>query len=148
MSNELTKLSPESLAVIETYIENEFDMSATAAALKKPKEEVASHIATRQAKKYLDTLFREYGYMNRFKLFNIMDRIIDKKLEEAEELDFYTNKDILDVLERLHKMRIEELKLIQKEDEDSSSSGNKTQVNVNNNWGDLMNQLLGPKQVN
>ena len=78
--------------------------------------------------------FLDTGYRNRFKLSETLDLLIEKKLEEAEETQIYSNKDMADLLAMAHKMRIEELKA-QTEMEKAKAQTVKTQVNIQDNSG-------------
>ena len=60
--------------------------------------------------------------------------LIEKKLEEADETEIYTTKDMADLLQMAHKMRIEELKA-QTEMEKAKAQTIKTQVNIQDNSG-------------
>ena len=90
------------------------------------------------------------GYRNRFKLANALDDIIERKLEEAEESQIYTNKDLADLLQMAHKMRMDEIKaMAELEKAKSSSIKNQTNVQINSempfgqgNYGKLMEKLL------
>ena len=90
------------------------------------------------------------GYRNRFKLAETLDKLIDQKLEEAEETEMYSNKDLADLLQLAHKMRMDEIKA-QTELEKANTSSVKTQNNVminsevpfgQGNYGALMDKLL------
>ena len=61
-------------------------------------------------KNYIDTVFLDTGYRNRFKIASTLDNIIEQKLEEAEESQIYTSKDLADLLQMAHKMRMDEIK--------------------------------------
>ena len=76
--------------------------------------------------------------------------MIDKKLEEADETEIYTNKDMADLLALAHKMRMEEMKA-QTELEKAKASTIKNQVNIQDNsgipfgqgnYGNLLKKLL------
>lgn len=60
--------------------------------------------------------------------------LIEKKLEESEETEIYTNKDMADLLQMAHKMRIDEIKA-QTDLEKAKSQTVKTQVNIQDNSG-------------
>jgi phage terminase small subunit len=95
---------------------------------------VAEVLNKREIKQYIDTVFLDTGYRNRFKLSETLDLLIEKKLEEAEETQIYTNKDMADLLAMAHKMRIEELKA-QTEMEKAKALTVRTQVNIQDNSG-------------
>ena len=79
----------------------------------------------------------------------ILDDIIEQKLKEAEESEVFTNKDIVDLLQMAHKIRMEEIKA-QTEIEKAKASSIKSQTNVQinadgfgqGNYGELMKKLL------
>ena len=82
-----------------------------------------------------------------------LDLLIEKKLEEADETEIYTNKDMADLLALAHKMRIEEMKA-QTELEKAKSGNIKNQVNIQDNsgvpfgqgnYGQLLKKLLKEK---
>ena len=79
-----------------------------------------------------------------------LDKLIDQKLEEAEESEIYTNKDLADLLMMQHKIRMDEMKA-QTEFEKAKGGSIKTQNNVQintevpfgqGNYGTLMKKLL------
>jgi phage terminase small subunit len=95
---------------------------------------VAEVLNKREIKQYIDTVFLDTGYRNRFKLSETLDLLIEKKLEEAEETQIYTNKDMADLIQLAHKMRMEEIKA-QTEMEKAKAMTVKTQVNIQDNSG-------------
>ena len=104
----------------------------------------------REIKQYIDTVFLDTGYRNRFKISETLDMLIEKKLEESEETEIYTNKDMADLLQMAHKMRIEEMKA-QTELKKAEAQYVKNQVNIQHNselpfgqgnYGELIKKLL------
>ena len=79
---------------------------------------------------------------------------LDKKIEEAEESQIYTNKDLADLVGMAHKIRMDELKA-QTELEKAKAANIKSQTNVQinsgelpfgqGNYGELMKKLLKEK---
>ena len=90
------------------------------------------------------------GYRNRFKLASALDDLIEHKLEEAEESQVYTNKDLADLYSMAHKMRMDELKaMAELEKAKATNVKNQTNVQINSempfgqgNYGKLMEKLL------
>jgi hypothetical protein len=75
-------------------------------------------------------------------------------MEELEEAEIGSSKDILDILTMAHKMRMEELKAIIEYEKLGQKTEIKNQTNVQinegmgeGNYGRLMKQLLGDKDV-
>ena len=132
-TNIVTKMSPEGLEIANSYLEHG-SIPAVCDTLGDTENEVAEVLNKREIRQYIDTVFLDTGYRNRFKLSETLDLLIEKKLEEAEETQIYSNKDMADLLAMAHKMRIEELKA-QTEMEKAKAQTVKTQVNIQDNSG-------------
>jgi 16S rRNA G966 N2-methylase RsmD len=134
MSKEIaTKMSPEGLEIANSYLEHG-NIPAVCRTLGVSENEVSDALNKREIKQYIDTVFLDTGYRNRFKLSETLDMLIEKKLEEAEETQIYTSKDMADLVQMAHKMRIEEIKA-QTEMEKAKAQTVKTQVNIQDNSG-------------
>ena len=134
MSKEIaTKMSPEGLEIANSYLEHG-SIPAVASKLRVSQHEVTDILNKREIKQYIDTVFLDTGYRNRFKLSETLDMLIEKKLEESEETQMYTNKDMADLIQMAHKMRMEEIKA-QTEMEKAKAQTVKTQVNIQDNSG-------------
>ena len=134
MSKEIaTKMSPEGLEIANSYLEHG-NIPAVCRKLGVSENEVSDTLNKREIKQYIDTVFLDTGYRNRFKLSETLDMLIEKKLEESEETQIYTNKDMADLIQMAHKMRMEEIKA-QTEMEKAKAQTVKTQVNIQDNSG-------------
>ena len=134
MSKEIaTKMSPEGLEIANSYLEHG-SIPAVASKLRVSQHEVTDILNKREVKQYIDTVYLDTGYRNRFKLADTLDMLIEKKLEESEETQMYTNKDMADLIQMAHKMRMEEIKA-QTEMEKAKAQTVKTQVNIQDNSG-------------
>lgn len=134
-SDESYALSPEALEFTEVYLQT-LDVDQTAKALEISKEQAVSILNKREVKRFIDTVFMEQGYMNRFKLMGILDEVINSKLEEARETEVYSNKDLLEVLTLAHKIQMDHAK-----NHREAAPGKQTNVQVNN-YGDNLGSLL------
>ena len=153
MKNEIsTRISPEGLEVANAYLELG-NIQAVCVRLKLDEGECSEILAKREVKGYIDQVYLDTGYRNRFKLATALDDIIDRKMEEAEESEIYSNKDLADLLQMAHKMRMDEIKA-QAELEKAKSQNVKNQINIQNNgevpfgqgnYGELMKKLLKDK---
>ncbi len=154
MSKEITtRMSPEGLEIANKYLTSG-SVEDVSSELNVSKDIVVSTLAKREVKQYIDTVYMDIGYRNRFKLGQTLDTIIDKKMEEAEESEMYSNKDIADLLNLAHKIRMDELKA-QTELEKAKAGNIRTQNNVQvisdqpfgqGNYGKLMDKLLKNKE--
>ncbi len=142
-------ISPEGLEIANTYLKTT-SVEETASSLGVTQDEVSTYLNQREVKKYVDTVFLDVGYRNRFRLAATLDDIIEKKLEELDEADMTSNKDIAELLQMAHKMRVDEMKM-QTDAVKAEQSGIKTQTNVQindnssfgeGNYGELMKKLL------
>jgi hypothetical protein len=153
MKNEIsTRISPEGLEVANAYLELG-NIQAVCVRLKLDEGECSEILAKREVKGYIDQVYLDTGYRNRFKLAEALDDLIDRKMEEAEESEIYSNKDLADLLQMAHKMRMDEIKA-QAELEKAKASNIKSQTNVQingevpfgqGNYGELMKKLLKEK---
>lgn len=141
-------VSPEALEIANAYLSTQ-SIEKTALDLGITSDQVSEVLARKEVRTYIDNIFLDSGFNNRFKMRKIMDAIITKKLEELDEADVGSTKDIADLLALSHKMTMEQLdRQIQLE---KIQQGNvKTQVNmqVNEYGGDtkyssLISKLLG-----
>ncbi len=136
------KISPEHLHFAQTYLSS-LSLSETAKTLG-ISDAVASELYnTREVRKFIDTAFLQQGYLHKFKLVGLLERVIESKLAEAEETEVFTNKDLLDVVALLHKIHMDHEKM-------SIEKGPSKQTNVQvNNYGEnlssLINQLVTGK---
>jgi hypothetical protein len=135
-------ISPEAFDIANAFL-TYGSIENTAEQLMLSKEEVARVLETPEVTRYIDSIYLDRGYRNREKLGSVLDKIIDAKLEEALETGIYTSKDLLEVLQLAHKMRMDELKMTK----DITVPGVAVQVNNqfggDTNYGRLMEKLIG-----
>ena len=150
MKNEIvTKMSPEGLEIANAYLELG-NLRAVCTRLGIDENTVQEYLGKREIKQYIDQVYLDTGYRNRFKLANTLDDLIDRKLEEADESQIYTNKDLADLIQMAHKMRMDEIKaMAELEKAKASNIKNQTNVQINSelpfgqgNYGKLMEKLL------
>jgi hypothetical protein len=148
---EVVEISPESLEIANCYLQMQ-DQQQVAQELDIPVQLVAQTLNRRDVKAYIDQVFFDVGFNNRFKMRAAMDAIIRKKFQELEEADIGSNKDITEILALSHKMTMEQLDR-QIELEKVKNSQIKSQVNVQINdqggpggdgtrYGRLIQQLV------
>ena len=148
-----TRISPEGLEIANAYLELG-NIPAVCARLSIDEAKASEFLAKREVKAYVDQVYLDTGYRNRFKLAEVLDTLIDAKLEEAEESEIYTNKDLADLGQMAHKIRVDELKAqTELEKAKAANIKNQTNIQVNNqempfgqgNYGELMKKLLKEK---
>ena len=143
-----TKISPEGLEIANAYLQYG-SIPTVSTRLGLGEAQISEILNRREVKQYIDTVYLDTGYRNRFKLADTLDTLIEKKMEEAEESEIYTSKGLADLLQMAHKMRMDELKA-QAELEKAKATNIKNQTNVQindgafgtGNYGKLMSKLL------
>lgn len=120
--------TPEVISLANTYIENNLSAKKTAEVLGIPVSSVMAVVEKQSA--YINSVMKDIGYNNNFKLHILLDKMIDSKIEEAEESGVYTGKDLADLI----KLRLQT----------NTPSTPNTQINVQNNvsYNDLLGRLL------
>ena len=129
------KLSPEALHFTDTYLGN-LDLDTTCQELSISTEVGQEFLRKKEVKRFIDAAFLEQGYMNRFKVVDIMTKAINDKLEEALETGVYGKESLMEMLKFMHQMRMDEAKL------QNTSPRNQTNVQVNNQYGNNLSNLL------
>lgn len=125
---EVIAISPEGLEVANCYLQKP-SIAAVAEELDLPREQIAVILAQREVKAYIDSVFFNLGFNNRFQMRNLMDTIIQKKLAEMDEGDIGSSKDITEILALSHKMTME---LMDKEIQlEKIKAGQNTKVQTN-----------------
>lgn len=142
---EVVNISPEGLEVANCFLQLQ-DLKKVAHELDLPTEIVSQILSKREVKAYIDNVFFNTGFNNRFKMRKAMDALIQKKFQELEESDTGSAKDIADLLALSHKMTMEQLDR-ELEIEKARQSSIKSQVNVQINDGgskydNLIKQLI------
>jgi hypothetical protein len=131
---ETVKISPEALEVANAYLQLN-DARAVAQELDLDPEIVTNLLARREVKSYIDSVFFDSGYNNRFLMRRAMDALIKQKFSELEESQTGSTKDIAELLQMSHKMSMDlmdrEIQLAKAQ----QATGPQKQVNVQINEG-------------
>ena len=153
MAKEVTAISPEGMEVANSYL-TLGNIKGVCEYLSVSENKVVDILNCREVKKYIDTVYLDTGYRNKNNIGTLLDEMIQSKLEEAQESGVYSSKDLADLLQMAHRMRMDEIKAqAELEKASASSIRNQTNVQINEgvpfgegNYGKLMDKLLnGPK---
>lgn len=138
MTQQLVALSPECLDIANAYLLYG-SAKETSDQLDIPEYQVIQLLERKDVRDYLTGVYLDRGYRNRNKIGALIDKMIDQKMEEAEESGIYTTKDLFELLQFAHKMRLDEIK--------ANADNTSPTVNIANfgqgNYGQLMEKLLG-----
>ena len=149
MAKELTTISPEGLEVANSYLQFG-NIRGVCDHLQVAESKVVDILNKREVKKYIDTVYLDMGYRNKNNIGTVLDEMIASKLEEAQETGVYSSKDLADLLQMAHKMRMDEIKAqADLAKAESINIKNQTNVQINEgvpfgqgNYGKLMEKLL------
>ena len=149
MAKELTTISPEGLEVANSYLQFG-NIRGVCDHLQVAENKVVEILNKREVKKYIDTVYLDIGYRNKNNIGSVLDEMIASKLEEAQESGIYSSKDLADLLQMAHTMRMDEIKAqADLAKTESNNIKNQTNVQINEavpfgqgNYGKLMEKLL------
>lgn len=143
MSTEIA-LSPECLDIANAYIQYGTAQEA-AHQLGLPEYQVLKFLERKDVTDYINGIYLDRGYRNRARIGQILDKMIDSKLEEAEETGMYTKKDLHDLLILAQKIRVEEAKIMGLGN-DPQAAGPTVNIANFGNYGQLMERLIEHKK--
>ena len=126
---ETVRISPEALEVANAYLQLN-DARAVAQELDLDPEVVTNLLAKREVKSYIDSVFFDSGYNNRFLMRRAMDALIKQKFSELEESQTGSTKDIAELLQMSHKMSMDLLDREIQLAKAQQATGPQKQVNV------------------
>jgi len=150
---ETVRISPEALEVANAYLQLN-DARQVADELGIDPEIVTSILAKQEVKGYIDSVFFDSGYNNRFLMRKAMDALIKQKFHELEESQMGSTKDIAELLQMSHKMSMDLLDREIQLEKARTQVGPQKQVNVQINeglegskYGKLVQQLMSGEGV-
>lgn len=127
-------MSPEGMDVIEAYLQCGSDVPSAARSIGMSEIAFRDIMNRSEVKNYLNDIFMESGFRNRDRLFGVLDEVIKRKLEELEETGMGSDQDIMDILWKAHKMKMEEMKMmVELEKAKAAVRAPANQTNIQNN---------------
>ena len=93
-------LDPVLLSIANDYLAGH-DVSKLSEEYGISEDRVTAVVEKKEVKNYIDSVFATQGYLNRIKRINLINRVIDQKMEEAMETGIYSKKDLLDWMKHL-----------------------------------------------
>lgn len=153
---EVLQISPENLEIANCFLQMQ-DAKVVAHELDIPVDMVTRVLARSEIKAYVNQVFFDVGFNNRFRMRELMDTLIKKKLQDMNEAEIGSNKDILDILAQSHKMSMELMDreiALEKLRAANNAANIKSQVNVQINeglgdgtkYGALISKLIAGEQ--
>jgi hypothetical protein len=131
---ETLQIAPEALEVANCYLQLQ-DSKRVADELDLPATLVTEILARREVRGYIDAVFMDTGFNNRFQMRAAMDALIKQKFQELHEAGTGSTKDISELLALSHKMSMDLLDREIQLAKAQQASGPQRQVNVQINEG-------------
>lgn len=142
---EVLKINPEGLEIANKYLELQ-DITEVSVALNVPIEYVGNVLKRREIKSYIDNVFFNLGYNNRFKLRTLMDKLIDEKVKEMSDDQTTSKKDIAELMALSLKItEAETRRLIEEQKLEQSTIKSQTNIQINSggdNYDSLIERLI------
>ena len=150
---ETVRISPEALEIANCYLQLQ-DARKVAKELDLDQDIVVTTLARREVRGYIDQVFFDTGYNNKFLMRRAIDALIQQKFHELEESGVGSSKDIAELLSLSHKMSMDLLdREIQLEKLKQTNIGPQKQVNVQINsddgtkYGQLIHKLISGEGI-
>jgi hypothetical protein len=103
---ETVQIAPEALEVANAYLQL-CDAKRVADELDLPTTLVTEILSRREVKAYIDHVFMDTGFNNKFEMRAAMDALIKQKFQELHESQTGSTKDIAELLQISHKMSMD-----------------------------------------
>lgn len=143
---EVIDISPEALEVANCYLQFQ-DIIKVSTELDIPITAVTALLDRKEVKSYMDHVFMNMGFNNRFKMRSAMDAILAKKFQDMDESAIGSQKDIAELMALSHKMAMDHLAAQMKLEELREKNNLKTQTNIQindtgGNYGNLIERIM------
>lgn len=138
-------MAPENLEVANAYLSTGNALTAAGQLGCEPNQ-VYEILEKTEVKDYINSVYLDQGYRNRFRLAELLDEVLENKLLEARESDQYSSKDLVDIIALAHKVSEDHRK-----EAKATTTIRQQNVQINSpfgegNYGKLMEKLLGPSE--
>lgn len=138
-------MAPENLEVANAYLSTGNALTAAGQLGCEPNQ-VYEILEKSEVKDYINSVYLDQGYRNRFRLAELLDEVLENKLLEARESDQYSSKDLVDIIALAHKVSEDHRK-----EAKATTTIRQQNVQINSpfgegNYGKLMEKLLGPSE--
>jgi hypothetical protein len=129
---EAPELDPIVLGVANDYLAGK-SINEIAESYDVAPDVISSTLDKKEVKNYIDNVYLSQGFMSRFKRIDLINKIIEEKVQESLETGVLSKKDVFDYLKLLNDMEKEAK---------PKDKGPGVAIQVNNNYENLMQDLL------
>lgn len=144
------KLSPEGVKVANKYLESAMSLEETSRLLNMERHEVSEVLNQPLVKKYINSIMAESAFRQMDKLERLINDQIDKKLEELNEAEVGSSKDIAELIALAAKMANDKAKIVEAREKNPILNQKNTQFNIydtSSNYGKLMEAIATGKSI-
>ena len=143
---EALRINPENLQIANAYLELG-NIDKVSEALDIPRDLIAQTLDKREVRSYINQVYFDVGFNNRFNMNQLMTSIIQKKLKDMDEADVGSSKDIIEIIALFHKMNqdFRDHELALEKARGGSTITNQTNVQINggmSNHDNLIEKIL------
>ena len=140
-------VSPEGVEIANTYLSEGCSIKKTSETLNIPTYEISAVLQQPAVRDYVTSVIKEVSFSKMNAISDKLSGLIEKKLEELDEAEMGSNKDISDLLALAHKMEMDMAKLKFADAPKGPSTQKNQQINVygDGSYGKLMQELLKDK---
>jgi len=102
-SLETPQLDPVFLAIANDYLGGK-DICDMAEEYALPEDRITAVLDKKEVRSYIDSVYTTQGYLNRVKRMNLINQVIEQKMQDALETGIFSKKDLLDWMKLLNDM--------------------------------------------
>ena len=102
-SLETPKLDPVLLSIANDYLDGQ-DIDQISKEYGVTQDCVAAALDQTEVRKYIDNVYVTQGYLNRVRRMNLVNQVIEQKVQDALESGVWSKRDLLDWMKHLHEV--------------------------------------------
>ena len=102
-SLETPPLDPVFLSIANHYLGGK-DVAEMSQEYALPEDRITAVLEKKEVRSYIDSVYTTQGYLNRVKRMNLINQVIEQKMQDALETGVFSKKDLLDWLKLLNDM--------------------------------------------
>jgi len=102
-SLETPQLDPVFLSIANDYLGGK-DIGEMSQEYALPEDRITAVLEKKEVRSYIDSVYTTQGYLNRIKRMNLINQVIEQKMQDALETGIFSKKDLLDWMKLLNDM--------------------------------------------
>ena len=102
-SLETPKLDPVLLSIANDYLDGQ-DINQISKEYGVTEDRLAAALDQTEVRKYIDNVYVTQGYLNRVRRMNLVNQVIEQKVQDALESGVWSKRDLLDWMKHLNEL--------------------------------------------